>query len=180
MDEQTLVLVLSINIIIMAILIIFIAIYNKFQNNIIAINEAEASIDSELRKRFDLLNKSVKVIKSYIGHEKEVLEDVVKLRSRRLTSLELDTELNESIKQFYALSEEYADLKASDNFLKLLESITEVEEHLSGCRKFYNHKVATYNKQVRRFPSNIIAKLFKYKLKPYFEVKEKDNSLKGL
>jgi len=153
-------------------ILFFISIYNKFQTNMIAINEAEASIDSELRKRFDLLNKSIKVIVTYAKHEKEVLEEITKLRSRRLNNIELNNELDDAIQTVYGIAEGYVDLKSNKNFLKLQDSITDVEEHLSGCRKFYNHKVSIYNSQVKKFPSNIIAFLFKYKEKPYFDQKE--------
>ncbi|MFA5602408.1 MAG: LemA family protein [Bacilli bacterium] len=158
----------------------FVIVYNNFQVNIVAINEAEASIDSILRKRFDLLNKAVGVIKGYIGHEKEILEDVVKLRSRKLSNIELDKELNESIKQFYEIADSYSELKGSDNFLKLLDSINDVEEQLSASRNYYNSKIASYDKRVRKFPSNMVAKLFKYKNKEFFDSnkKEKDVEIK--
>lgn len=164
-------------IVVALIFLLFVIIYNKFQNGIIAVEEAEASIDSELRKRFDLLRKSIKVIDSLIDHEKEVLQGVAKLRSKKLNNIDLDSELNKSVDEFFALVEDNPELRSSDNFLKLQDSIFEVEEQLSGCRKFYNHKVSLYNKLVKGFPSLIIAKLFGYSEKPYFgEDKEEKNS----
>jgi LemA protein len=156
----------------------FVFIYNGFQNNMVAINEAEASIDSILRKRFDLLNKAVGVIKGYIGHEKEVLEEVVKLRSRKLPNIELDKELTDAVNQFYATAESHTELKASDNFLKLQDSINDVEEHLSASRDYYNSKIASYNKKVKKFPSNMVAKIFKYKAKEYFNSKKEQSDVK--
>jgi LemA protein len=180
MNSITLTLILGIVILLAALILVFTIIYNRFQNAIIAINEAEASVDSELRKRFDILNKAVKVVKGYIGHEKEVLENIVKLRSRKLSNFDLDKELNKSITEFSALHENYAELNSNENFLKLQENVYDIEEQVSATRKFYNNKVSNYNKLVRKFPSNIIAKLWKYKEKDYFEFEEKEVELKEL
>lgn len=161
--------ILGIIAIVTFIILWFVIIYNKFQVNIVAINEAEASIDYVLRKKFDLLNKAIGVIKGYIGSEKEVLEDIVKLRSRKLSNIELDSELDQSIKQFYDIAENYIELKASDNFLKLFGSVKDVEEQLEASRNYYNSKIASYNKLVRKFPSNMLAKILKYKTKQFFD-----------
>ena len=86
-------------------ILIIVIIYNSFQVHIIAINEAEEYISSSLKKKFDLLNKSIGIIKGNIKKDEDILESVVKLRSRKLSHIELDTELNNSISQFYSVFE---------------------------------------------------------------------------
>lgn len=163
-------------------LIIFIAIcflvlwyatiYNKFQNYIIRINEAEASIDSTLRKRFDLLNKSISIIKANTDIEGEIFEDIIKLRSRKLTNFDLDRKLYEGINEFEKIKEVHPNLKKCDNFIKIELSLNESEAEIVASRRYYNDIITDYNKIIRTFPSNIVAKLCGYKQKTYFDGKD--------
>ena len=150
----------------------YITIYNKFQNYIIRINEAEASIDSTLRKRFDLLNKSISIIKANTQIKEEIFEEIIKLRSRKITNFELDRRLYEGINEFDKIKEEHEDLKKCDNFIKIELNLNESEAEIVACRKYYNDIITDYNKEVRSFPSNIIAKLCNYKQKTYFDGKD--------
>ncbi len=153
-------------------LIWYIVTYNRFQNLIIRINEAEANIDSVLRKRFDLLNRSIGIIKANTDVKTEVLEIIVKLRSRKLTNFELDRQLYEAINEFNHYREAYPDLKKCDNFIKIEVSLNESETEIIAIRKYYNDIITEYNKLVKIFPSNIVAKLSKYSHKPYFDGKD--------
>lgn len=150
------------------------AIYNKYQIYVIRINEAEANIDSVLRKRFDLLNKSINIIKSNCPEEKDVLEIVVKLRSRKLTNFEFDRQLYEALNEFNKYIEKYPSLKKNENFLKITFGLAETESEIIAFRKYYNDIITDYNKLVKTFPSNIVSLLCKYEYKPYFDGKDSE------
>lgn len=149
-------------------LIWYINTYNRYQNYIIRINEAEANIDSTLRKRFDLLNKSIGVIKS--NTEKEVVLDMItNLRSKKLTNFELDRKLYEAINEFSKYKEDYPDLKTNEGYMKIDLGLSETEAEIVASRKYYNDIITDYNKLVKSCPSNFIAILKNYKPKDYFD-----------
>lgn len=150
----------------------FISIYNKFQTYIIRINEAEVNIDSTLRKRFDLLNKSINIIKANTKEKDNVLEMIVKLRSRKLTNFELDRQLYEAINEFNHYKETYKDLKTNESFVKIDLGLMESESEIVAFRKYYNDIITDYNKLMRTFPSNLVGKAAGYKIKTYFDGKD--------
>ncbi len=157
---------------IICILILLIATtYNKFQAYIIRINEAEANIDSILRKRFDLLNKSIDIIKANTNIEGDILTIIVKLRSRKLSNFDLDRQLYEGIKEFNKYKEEYPSLKKSEVFTRIDISLSESEAEIVAFRKYYNDIITDYNKLVKSFPSNLVALICKFKTKLYFDGK---------
>lgn|SRR5574344_804173 len=162
---------LLICIVICFLLIWFTAIYNKYQINLIRINEAEANIDSVLRKRFDLLNKAIGIIKSNTD-EKNPLEIIVKLRSRKLNNFELDREIYEAINEFYSYIEKYKDLKTNENFMNINFGLAETESEIIAFRKYYNDIITDYNKMVKTFPSNIVSLFCHYSYRPYFDGKD--------
>ena len=167
---EVLMCVIFLTIIACIIAIWFTSIYNKFQEYIIRINEAEADIDSTLRKRYDLLNKSIEVIKSVI-EEDNVLEEVTKLRSQKLNNFELDRKLYDCINEFNGYKESNEDLKKTEGFIKIDIALNETEAEMVADRKYYNDIITDYNKMVKSIPSNVIAKLFKFKSKNYFDGK---------
>ncbi len=146
--------------------------FNNFQNYIIRINEAEANIDSTLRTRFDLLNKSIDIIKANTKIEGDIMTTIVKLRSRKLSNFDLDRQLYEGIKEFNKHKEEHPELKKSEVFTKIDISLSESEAEIVAFRKYYNDIITDYNKLVKKFPSNIIALIFKFKPKLYFDGKD--------
>lgn len=164
-------------IVICILLIWYISTYNHFQNYIIRINEAETNIDSILRKRFDLLNKSIGIIKANVNIEEDIMEVIVKLRSRKLSNFELDRILYEAINEFHQYRENYEELKNSESFIKIDISLNESEPEIMASRKYYNDIITDYNKLVRTFPSNIVAKMFKYKIKTYFDGKNMEDEV---
>lgn len=169
---------LSLLIVLCFILIWYVSIYNHFQSYIIRINEAEAFIDTTLRKRFDLLNKSIGIIKANASNKKEeVLEVIVKLRSRKLSNFELDRNLYEAINEFNTYKEKYPDLKNSEAFLKIELGLFESESEIVAARKYYNDIISDYNKLIRSFPSNVVAKLSHYELKTYFDGKDMNDDI---
>ncbi|MEI3507719.1 MAG: LemA family protein [Bacilli bacterium] len=169
---EILIIGIAIIIIIFIIGVAIAAAYNNFQAYIIRINEAEANIDFILRKRFDLLNKSIDIIKANIKTEEDVLSIIVKLRSRKLSNFDLDRQLYEGIKEFNKYKEEYPELKQSEVFTRIDISLNESEAEIVAFRKYYNDIITDYNKMVKSFPSNIIALIFKFKSKLYFDGKD--------
>ena len=151
--------------------------YNQFQVLIIRINEAESNIDAVLRKRFDLLNKSIDVIKANTKTEENVLEQIVKLRSRKLSNFELDRKLYDALKEFEKYKEEYPKLKSTEAFMKIDISLNESEAEIVALRKYYNDIITDYNKLVKAFPTNIIALIFKFKSKLYFDGKDMNDEI---
>lgn len=170
-----LILIALIIIVVFFIIMAFSRNYNNFQNYIIRINEAENNIDSTLRTRFDLLNRSIDVIKANAKIEEDIFTDIIKLRSRKISNFDLDRELYEGIKQFNKYKEEYPNLNKSDAFNKIDIALSESESEITAFRKYYNDIITDYNKLVKSFPSNITALLFKFKKKPYFDGKNMDD-----
>lgn len=151
--------------------IVGISIYNKFQVYIIRINEAENNIDSVLRKRFDLLNKSIEIIKENTKEE-HVLESIEKLKSKKLSNFDLDRKLYDCLKEFNKYKERFPKLKNNESFVKIDVELSESEAEIVAFRKYYNDIITDYNKMVKSFPSNLIAIIFSFKNKLYFDGKD--------
>lgn len=171
--------ILLIVIIICLILIVCTNIYNNFQKYIIRINEAEANIDSTLRKRFDLLNKSINIIKANcdIDEDTEVLGSINKLRSKKLSNFELDRSLYDVINEFNAYKHNYEQLQKCEDFIKIEVALSESEAEITAFRKYYNDIITDYNKLAKSFPSIIIAKILGYKIKTYFDGKNMEDDI---
>lgn len=157
------------------ILILLATTYNKFQVLIIRINEAETNIDAVLRKRFDLLNKSIDVIKANTNSEDDVLGSIEALKSKKLSNFELDRRLYDGIKEFGKYKELFPKLKNNESFVKIDVELSESEAEIVAFRKYYNDIITDYNKMVKSFPSNIVALAFSFKSKRYFDGKNQDD-----
>lgn len=178
---NTIIVILSVIIVVCLILIVLAAIYNRFQDYIIRINEADVNIDAVLRKRFDLLNKSIGVIQSNTKTKEEVLEIIPKLRSQKLNNFDLDRGLYDAINEFHALKEKFPELQTCKEFIKIEINLMESESEIVGLRKYYNDIITDYNKLVKSCPSNIIALIKGYKSRDYFDgtnVDEKKGTVK--
>ena len=145
--------------------------YNRFQEFIIRANAAEANIDSTLRKRYDLLNKSINIIKKHTKEKNNILESIDKMKSKKLSNFELDRQLYESINEFNKYKEN-EELSSNEEFLKIDLSLFESESEIVAARKYYNDIITDYNKLVRTLPAMIVAKVSKYPLKNYFDGKD--------
>ena len=167
----SLIIILLLIITISVCLVVFVTTYNHFQDYIIRINEAEESIDAVLRKRFDLLNKSIGIIKANTKEE-DVLEIVKDLKSKKLTNFELDRKLYDAINEFNEYKEKYDKLKTNEAFLKIDINIFESESEIVALRKYYNDIITDYNKMVKSLPSNFVALIRGYKTKAYFDGNE--------
>ncbi len=141
---------------------------------------ALANIDTLLQKRFDLVPNLVDTVKAYMKHEQEVLETVTKARTEYLNSSSMkenaaaDEKASRAIKTLFAVSENYPELKASQNFMMLQEELVGIENKLAYARQRYNRTVMIINMVVQKFPTNILARLFNFKTRDFFAVESGD------
>ena len=163
--------------IILAIIIIaLISMYNSLVTLRLRVKNAWSQIDVQLQRRFDLIPNLVETVKGYMTHESEVLTKVTDLRSSWANAktvdqkADLDNQLSESLKTIMAVSENYPDLKANQNFSELQAELTNTENKISYSRQFYNDTVTRYNTKLEVFPSNIIASIFHFTAETLFEV----------
>lgn len=156
---------------ILIILLWYIITYNALNKAMIKIREADAGIDVALSKRYALLTQLVEVVKGYVKYEKEVLLEVIKLRSGMTIDEknEVNHKMSSNFEKINLLVESYPDLKASENFMHLQEVIVDAEEHLQASRRFYNSNVSIYNQMIATFPTIIIAALSGLKEHKFFE-----------
>lgn len=157
--------------------------YNSFIKLTNMVKEAFATMDVYLKKRWDLIPNLVGVVKGYAKHESNVIEKVVKLRNLSYDKMSLtdkiDTnqQLTAGLSEIMAVAENYPNLKASQNFSDLSNQLSKIEDEIANSRKYYNAVVKNLNIKIEMFPSNIVAKMFNFKLSKMFEAdtKEKDN-----
>lgn len=168
---------------IVIVLIIFIIIYTfVVYNSFIKLNnkvkEAFSIMDVYLKKRWDLIPNIVQTVKGYAKFEKDTLEEIINLRNRIYDNMSLEDklkaneEITKSINKIMILTENYPDLKANANFKDLSKQLIKVEDEIANSRKYYNATIRIFNNKVEIFPNNIFAKLFGYKPKTMFEVRE--------
>ncbi len=162
--------------IIVLLVVLVVAIYNGLVSSRLKVKNAWSQIDVQLQRRFDLIPNLVECVKGYMEHEKNVLSKVTELRTSwsNATSIsekaDIDNQLSNTLKTIMAISENYPDLKASQNFSELQEELRATENKISFSRQFYNDSVTTYNTKLEVFPSNIIASMFGFKPETLFEV----------
>lgn len=150
--------------------------YNKLVKGRINVEEAFATMDVYLKKRFDLIPNLVETVKGYAKHEKETLEQVIALRNQNYDAMSDDEKvangaaISKMIPKILAVAESYPDLKANANFMELSSQLQSVENDIANSRKYYNGTVKRYNLAVQTIPSNMIAGLFHFETKKMFEV----------
>lgn len=146
-------------VLIAVVVISIIVMSNNLNKALVKIDEASSGIDVALTKRYDVLTKMIETVKGYAKHEKEVLFDVVKIRKGMTIEEknEANKQMDETMSKINVLAENYPDLKASENFKTLQDSITDVEEHLQAARRLYNANISSYNQMIVTFPISIIA-----------------------
>jgi len=153
--------------------------YNRFVSQKTLIKDAWANIDTELRRRYDLIPNLVETVKGYASHEKEVLENVTRARAMAASATGSPAEqaaaegpLVAALRQLMLVVENYPDLKANQGFLQLQSELTNTEDRLQTARRFYNANVRDFNRRVKQFPSMIVASLFNFKEEEFFEVED--------
>lgn len=155
-----------------------IGIYNRLITLRNRVDNAWSQIDVQLRRRYDLIPNLVETVKGYASHEKETLEKVVEARNIAMSAqgvaaqAEAENTLSGTLKNLFAVAESYPDLKANQNFLLLQEELSGTESKIAYARQFYNDSVMSYNTSTQTFPSNILAGMFGFKEREYFEIEE--------
>ena len=171
------------------ILLVVVLDYNRLVQKSNAVTNAFGTIDAMLKKRFDLIPNLVAAVQQYASHEQETLARITALRTESFEGLSLeekqavDRRLSEANRQLMLAVENYPDLKASGNFMQLQRALNETEEQLSAARRTYNACVTDYNNMTRMFPSNLVAKMFRFKAKEVLAVPETEREVpdvKGL
>lgn len=158
----------------------FWSVYNSLVTARVRIKEALSQIDVQLKRRTDLIPNLVETVKGYAKHEKGVFEKVTEARSSLMSAktthekAEANNMLSDTLKSLFAVSENYPELKASQNFLSLQEEVSDTENKVAYSRQFYNGNVRDYNTKLTVFPSNIVGNMFGFKEADFFETDEKD------
>ena len=172
-------------IIIVVLVIVVIGMYNSLVRLRQKVKNSWSQIDVQLQRRFDLIPNLVETVKGYMDHEKDVLEKVAELRTSWANAgtvkekAELDNQLSGALKTIMAVSENYPDLKANQNFSELQQELQNTENKISFSRQFYNDSVTMYNTKLEVVPSNIIASIFGFKPEEFFKV-ESDEARKNV
>ena len=168
--------------IIVLIVAIYITAYNGLQRAKVYTEESWSQIDVQLKRRNDLIPNLVETVKGYAKHESETLEKVVQLRNQLTEipagdheeTLKVSNQITDSLKTIFALSENYPDLKANQNFLSLQEELTNTENKIAYSRQLYNSSAAQYDQKLLNFPSNIVAKIHHFTKVDYLETPKEE------
>lgn len=160
---------------IIACVVMYIKSYNDLITKRNKVKNSWGHIEAQLQRRFDLVPSLVETVKGYAIHERQVIENVTDARIRYVGAmsskekLAMDAQLNSQLKSLYTIVENYPQLKADAQFLKMQEALTEIEEDISYARQFYNDAVTIYNNQLMSFPSNMIANKYGFKEEALFD-----------
>ena len=148
------------------------------------VKNAWSQIDVQLKRRCDLIPNLVETVKGYAAHESATLENVVKARQQAINvgdnvknRAEAENALSGTLKSLFAVAENYPDLKANQNFMQLQEELTSTENKISFARQFYNDAVMAYNNKKEMFPINIIAGVFNFENRDFFEIAEAEKAV---
>src|SRR5438093_7370276 len=139
------------------------------------VDNAWSQIDVQLKRRHDLIPNLVETVKGYAAHERGTFEAVTNARANAINATgpaqqaQAENVLSGALKSLFAVAEAYPDLKANQNFLSLQEELTSTEDRIAYARQFYNDSVLSYNTQIQTFPRNVIAGMFNFEKREYFE-----------
>lgn len=155
-----------------------VSLYNGFVRLATRVEEAWSDIDVQLKRRYDLIPNLVNTVKGYAAHESGVFEKVTEARSKAMQAGSVadhgaaENMLSGALKSLFAIAEAYPDLKANTNFLELQRELSDTENKIQASRRFYNGTVMELNTKVDMFPSNIVANMFKFVKREFFEIEE--------
>jgi LemA protein len=158
------------------IIIFLIGMYNSLVRLKVTCDNAWADIDVQLKRRYDLIPNLAETVKGYATHEKGTLEGVVAARNRAMTSegpaakAEAEGALTAALRQVFALAEAYPQLRAVESFNQLQATLNQIEDSIQNARRYYNAVVRDLNTKIAQFPSNIIAGMFNFKPREFFEI----------
>ena len=171
-----LVLLLVIGVLVVGVVII--AIYNSLVRLRVQAENAWADIDVQLKRRYDLIPNLVETVKGYAGHERQTLEAVVNARNRAMSAqgpakkAQAEGMLAQALRQVFALAEAYPQLRAVESFTQLQNSLQKIEDAVQNARRYYNAVVRDFNTKIAQFPSNLIAGMFSFTAREFFELAE--------
>lgn len=164
--------------VLISLFIAFFAMYNNLVKLSVTADEGFSTMDVYLKQRYDLIPNLVNTVKGYLKHEKETLENIVKLRASAISAttndekVKINNELTQAVGKLIAVAEAYPDLKANANFIELQHSLEKIEQDIVNGRKYYNASIRDYNKACRTFPSVIVAKIFKFEPREMFVIED--------
>ncbi len=163
--------------VVLAVLIIgVIGIYNTLVRLKVQAENAWADIDVQLKRRYDLIPNVVETVKGYAGHERQTLEAVISARNRAISATgpaekgQAENVLTGALRQLFALAEAYPQLRAVESFTQLQSQLSQIEDAIQNARRYYNAVVRDFNTRIAQFPSNIIAGLFSFTGREFFEL----------
>ncbi len=162
--------------IILLVAIVLISMYNGLIRLRNRVDEAWSDIDVQLKRRYDLIPNLIETVKGYAAHEKETFEKVTRARSAAMNAgsaeekSKAENALSDTLKSIFALSENYPDLKANQNFLELQRELTDTEDKIQASRRFYNGNVRDFNTKLQVFPTNIFASMLGFKAREFFGI----------
>ena len=152
--------------------------YNGLVTKRVRCRNAWSQIDVQLKRRYDLIPNLVETVKGYAAHEKETLERVIQARNQAIAAqgvkqqAEAENFLSGALRQLFALSESYPNLKANENFAQLQEELTSTENKIAFARQHYNDSTAVYNTAREKFPNSVVANMFSFAKRDFFELEE--------
>ncbi|HJY85239.1 MAG TPA: LemA family protein [Candidatus Acidoferrales bacterium] len=159
-----------------ALVLIVIGMYNSLVRLRVQCDNAWADVDVQLKRRYDLIPNVVETVKGYAGHERGTLEAVVNARNRAMTAQgpaakgEAEGMLAGALRQLFALAEAYPQLRAVESFTQLQSTLAQIEDTLQNARRYYNAVVRDLNTRIAQFPSSLIASMFNFKPREFFEI----------
>lgn len=167
---------------IIAVLVLyFIAVYNGLVARKNQVREAWATVDTQLKRRYDLIPNLIETVRGAAKHEKETLTELTRARTTAMNtdgqdSANAQNKITQTLKSLFAVAENYPELKANQNFLELQQELTDTETKIQAARQFYNTVVMGLNTQIEQFPSNIVANIFNIKTEKMFEINESEKT----
>ncbi|MDY0124243.1 LemA family protein [Sulfurimonas sp.] len=168
-------------IILLVLALILVLMYNSLVAKKNQVENIFASVDTVLKKRYDLIPNLVASVKEYMQHEKSLLEEVTKLRAEAIkpdisdaNKIALDAKVTSALGSIMVAVENYPELKANENIMHLQHTLHEVEEQISAARRAYNQAVTDYNNAIEMVPTNFMASLINYRRKEVFEIVESE------
>jgi LemA protein len=162
-------------VIILAVVIV-VGMYNGLVRLKVQCDNAWSDIDVQLKRRYDLIPNLVETVKGYAAHEKGTLEGVVAARNQAMTAegpaakAQAEGMLTSALRQVFALAEAYPQLRAVESFNQLQQTLNQIEDSVQNARRYYNAVVRDFNTKILVFPSNIIANMFNFKAREFFEI----------
>ena len=161
--------------------VFFILTYNGLVGKKNQVENAFASIDAMLKKRYDLIPNLVATVKQYAAHESDTLTEITELRAKAISGnlssdeqVEINNQISKAMGGIMVAVENYPDLKANENFLQLQRSLNEIEEQISAARRAFNASVTDYNNAIEMFPSNLVAGMMNYTRRQLFEIPDEE------